>query len=145
MELNISINIKMHIEHSFKKSYLFYLNRCIYCNKKSVFKSVYKCTGCSKVSHQSCLKRNQSINEYLRLEKSKVKNQKTQLKIKYNELGELLEPNYLNKMLVIEKRQSLSLMSEKYLKGRHTEHKSLFFSIQVRVKNYYHRTINEQY
>jgi len=123
----------MHIEHSFKKSYLFYLNRCMHCNKKSVFKPIYKCTGCSKVSHQSCLERNQYINESLSLEKRKAKNQKTQLKIKYNELGELLEPYYLN-MLVIDKRQPLSLMSEKYLKARHTEHKSLFFSIQVRVK-----------
>lgn len=133
----------MHIEHSFKKSYLFYLNRCMHCNKKSVFKPVYKCTGCSKVSHQSCLERNQYINECLRLEKRKIKNKKTQLKIKYNELGELPEPNYLNNMLVIEKRQPLSLMSEKYLKARDTEHKSLFFSIQVplmifiQIKLYY--------
>ncbi|KAE9543039.1 hypothetical protein AGLY_002950, partial [Aphis glycines] len=106
---------------------------CMHCNKKSIFKPVYKCTGCSKVSHQTCLERNQYINECPRLEKRKVKNQKTQLKIKYNELGELPEPNYLNNMLVTDKRQPLSLMSEKYLKSRHTEHKSLFFSIQKRI------------
>jgi len=78
------------------------------------------------------LERNQyAIDERLRLEKRKVKNQKTPVKINYNELGELLEPNYLYDMLVIEKRHLISLMSEEYLKARHAEHKPLFVAIQV--------------
>lgn len=123
----------MHTEHSFKKSYFSHLGRCIHCNKISVIKLVYKCTGCSMISHQSCLERNKydAINERLRLEKLKVKDQKTPVKIDYNELGDLLEPNYLYNMFVIEKRHSISSMSEEYLKARHAEHKPLFFAIKV--------------
>jgi hypothetical protein len=121
----------MHTEHSFKKSYFFHLKKCMHCNKRSLLKPVYKCTVCSKVSHQSCLERNQDIINHLKLKKSIVKDQKSLMKIKYNELGELPEPNYLSDMLEIEKRHPISLMSEEYLKSRHTEHKSLFYSIQV--------------
>ncbi|XP_003243819.1 uncharacterized protein LOC100573802 [Acyrthosiphon pisum] len=124
----------MHTEHSFKKSYFSHLNRCMHCNKISVLAPVFKCTGCSMVSHQRCLEKNQyTINERLRLEKRIVNDQKTPVKIKYNELGELLEPDYLYNMLVIEKRHPISLMSEKYLKARHAEHKSLFTSIRGRA------------
>jgi len=84
------------------------------------------------ISHQSCLERNQhAINERLRLEKHKVKDQKKPVKIDYNELGDLLEPHYLYNMLVIEKRHPISSMSEEYLKARHAEHKPLFFAIKV--------------
>lgn len=127
----------MHTEHSFKKSYFSLLNRCMHCNKMNVLNPVFKCTGCSMVSHQRCLERNQyTINERLRLEKRIVKDQKTPVKIKYNELGELLEPDYLYNMLVIEKRHPISLMSEEYLKARHAEHESLFSAIRVGYLDY---------
>jgi len=84
------------------------------------------------VCHQRCLERNQyTIKERLRLEKRIVKDQKTPAKVKYNELEELLEPNYLYNMLVIERRHPISLMSEEYLKARHAEHESLFFAVRV--------------
>jgi len=84
------------------------------------------------MSHRSCLERNQyATNERLRLEKCKLKDQKIPMKINYNELGELLEPNDLFNMLVIEKRHPISLMSEVYLKARNAEHKPLFFAIKV--------------
>ncbi|XP_022176514.1 uncharacterized protein LOC111037946 [Myzus persicae] len=124
----------MHTEHTFKKSYFSHLNRCMHCKKISVLKPVYKCTGCSIVSHQGCLERNQyAIDEHLRVEKRQVEEQKTSMKIKYNELGELLEPNYLYNMLVIEKRHPISLMSKECLKARNAGHKSLFSVIRARV------------